>query len=94
MVTEKEKKSLPKKTDRRRTDQQIIEEWIGYVPKLNHIRHTNVYNNRYRTDVFTYYKLEDDLYNRTKITQSYFVAVIDGEVMNLTQTVEPEDANQ
>jgi hypothetical protein len=92
MVTEKEKKSPPKKTDR--TDQEIIEDWIGYVKNLNHIRHTNVYNNRYRVDVFTYYKLEDDLYNRTKITQSYFVAVIDGEVMNLTQTVEPEDANQ
>ena len=41
--------------------------------------------------MFTYYKLENDLYNRTKISQSYFVAVIDGEVMNLTQTVEPED---
>jgi len=91
MVTEKEK---PKKSSPKRTDQQVIEDWVGYVEKLNHIRCTNVYRNRYRVDVFTYYKLEDDLYNRTKITQSYFVAVIDGEVMNLTQTVEPEDANQ
>jgi len=91
MVTEKEK---PKKSSPNRTDQQVIEDWVGYVEKLNHIRCTNVYRNRYRVDVFTYYKLEDDLYNRTKITQSYFVAVIDGEVMNLTQTVEPEDANQ
>lgn len=91
MVTEKEK---PKKSSPNRTDQQVIEDWVGYVEKLNHIRCTNVYRNRYRVDVFTYYKLENDLYNRTKITQSYFVAVIDGEVMNLTQTVEPEDANQ
>jgi len=91
MVTEKEK---PKKSSPKRTDQQVIEDWVGYVEKLNHIRCTNVYRNRYRVDVFTYYKLENDLYNRTKITQSYFVAVIDGEVMNLTQTVEPEDANQ
>jgi len=91
MVTEKEK---PKKSSPNRTDQQVIEDWVGYVEKLNHIRCTNVYRNRYRVDVFTYYKLEDDLYNRTKITQSYFVAVIDGEVMNLTQTVEPENDNQ
>jgi hypothetical protein len=91
MVTEKEK---PKKSSLNRTDQQVIEDWVGYVEKLNHIRCTNVYRNRYRVDVFTYYKLEDDLYNRTKITQSYFVAVVDGEVMNLTQTVEPENDNQ
>ena len=93
MVTEKEKKSPPKKTDRR-TNEQIIEDWVGHVKNLNHIRCTNVYNNRFRVDIFTYYKLENDLYNRTKISQSYFVALIDGEVMNLTQTVEPEDANQ
>lgn len=88
MVKEK-KKSLPS-----RTDQQVIEDWVGYVEKLNHIRCTNVYRNRYRVDVFTYYRLADELYDRTKISQSYFVAVVDGEVMNLTQTVEPEDANQ
>ena len=91
MVTEKEK---PKKSSPKRTDQQVIEDWVGYVEKLNHIRCTNVYRNRYRVDVFTYYKLENDLYNRTKITQSYFVAVVDDEVINLTQTVEPENDNQ
>lgn len=74
-----------------RTDEEIIQDWVGYVPKLNHIRCTNVYSNRYRVDVFTYYRLEDDLYNRIKISQSYFVCVTDGEVINLTQTVEPEN---
>ena len=44
-----------------------------------------------RTDVFTHYKVEGDLYDRLAISQSYFVAVVDGEVVNLTQTVEPED---
>lgn len=88
MVKEKAKTKTKKDS---RTDEQIIEDWIGHVDKLNHIRCTNVYRNRYRVDIFTYYKLDNDLYNRTKITQSYFVAVVDGEVMNLTQTVEPED---
>ena len=88
MVKEKSKTKTKKDS---RTNEQIIEDWVGHVENLNHIRCTNVYRNRYRVDVFTYYKLENDLYNRTKISQSYFVAVIDGEVMNLTQTVEPED---
>ena len=74
-----------------RTPEQIIEDWVGYVPKLNHIRNTNVYSNRYRVDVFVWYKLEGDIYSRTKIGQSYFVCVTDGEVINLTQTVEPQD---
>ena len=86
MMVKEKKKSLPN-----RTDQQVIEDWVGYVEKLNHIRCTNVYRNRYRVDVFTYYRLGDELYDRTKISQSYFVAVVDGEVMNLTQTVEPEN---
>lgn len=86
MMVKEKKKSLPS-----RTDQQVIEDWVGYVEKLNHIRCTNVYRNRYRVDVFTYYRLADELYDRTKISQSYFVAVVDGEVMNLTQTVEPEN---
>ncbi|MCP4121097.1 MAG: hypothetical protein GY751_05035 [Bacteroidetes bacterium] len=85
----KEKKSPPKRTDL--TDQQVIEDWVGHVPKLNKVRCTNVYGNRYRVDVFVYYKLDNDLYDRTRISQSYFVAVADGEVMNLTQTVEPEN---
>ena len=81
-----------KKTNKdTRTDEEVIEDWVGYVPKLNRIRCTNVYDNRYRVDVFTYYKFDDDLYNRTKISQSYFVCVTDGEVINLTQTVEPKD---
>lgn len=84
-------KEKPKTKKDTRTHEQIIQDWVGYVPKLNHIRCTNVYNNRFRVDVFTYYKLENDLYNRTKISQSYFVAVVDGEVVNLTQTVEPEN---
>ena len=88
MVTEKEK---PKKSSPNRTDQQVIEDWVGHVPKLNKIRCTNVYGNRYRVDAFVYYKLDNDLYDRTRISQSYFVAVVDGEVMNLTQTVEPEN---
>jgi hypothetical protein len=88
MVKEKAKTKTKKDA---RTDEQIIEDWVGHVYNLNHIRCTNVYRNRFRVDVFTYYKLENDLYNRTKISQSYFVAVIDGEVMNLTQTVEPEN---
>ena len=74
-----------------RTDEQIIEDWVGHVENLNHIRCTNVYNNRFRVDVFTLYRLEDELYNRTKISQSYFVAVIDGEVINLTVKSEPEE---
>jgi len=85
MVKEKPKAKTKK------SDEDVIKKWIGDVDKLNHIRYTNVYNNRYRVDVFTWYKLEGDLYDRTKISQSYFVAVIDGEVINLTQTVEPED---
>lgn len=88
MVTEKEK---PKKSSPKRTHQQVIEDWVGYVKNLNHIRCTNVYRNRYRVDVFTYYKLEDDLYNRTKISESYFVCVTDGEVINLTVKSEPEE---
>jgi hypothetical protein len=88
MVKEKAKTKTKKDT---RTDEQIIEDWVGHVENLNHIRCTNVYRNRYRVDVFTYYKLENDLYNRTKISQSYFVCVTDGEVINLTQTMEPED---
>jgi hypothetical protein len=88
MVKEKAKTKTKKDT---RTDEQIIEDWVGHVENLNHIRCTNVYRNRYRVDVFTYYKLENDLYNRTKISQSYFACVTDGEVINLTQTMEPED---
>jgi len=75
----------------KKTNERIIEDWIGDVKNLHKIRHTNVYDNRYRTDVFTYYKLDDsDLYYRYNISQSYFVAVINGEVVNLTQTAEPE----
>ena len=88
MVKEKSKTKTKKDS---RTDEQIIEDWIGHVDKLNHIRSTNVYRNRYRVDVFTYYRLNDELYNRTKISQSYFVAVIDGEVINLTVKSEPEE---
>lgn len=85
MVKEKPKKNVNKSADK------IIEKWIGHVDKLNHVRCTNVYNNRYRVDVFTWYKLEGELYDRTKISQSYFVAVTDDEVINLTQTTEPEN---
>jgi len=85
----KEKPVTKSKKDAR-TNEQVIEDWIGHVKNLHLIRYTNVYDNRYRTDVFTYYKVEGDLYNRLLISQSYFVAVIDGEVVNLTQTVEPE----
>jgi hypothetical protein len=88
MVTEKEK---PKKSHPKRADQEIIEDWVGHVKNLNHIRCTNVYRNRFRVDVFVYYKLEDDLYNRTKIGESYFVCVTDGEVINLTVKSEPEE---
>ena len=86
----KEKPVTKSKKDAR-TNEQVIEDWIDHVKDLHLIRYTNVYDNRYRTDVFTYYKVEGDLYNRLLISQSYFVAVIDGEVVNLTQTVEPED---
>ena len=83
-MTKQKSKSLPK-----RSDQQIIEDWVGFVPKLNKVRCTGIHNDRYRVDVFTYYKMDEDLYDRTKISQSYFVAVVEGEVVNLTQTQEP-----
>ena len=77
----------------KKTNERIIEDWIGSVKNLHMIKHTNVYDNRYRTDVFTYYKLDDsELYYRYQISQSYFVAVVDDEVVNLTQTVEPEES--
>ena len=85
----KEKPVTKSKKDAR-TNEQVIEDWIGHVKNLHLIRYTNVYDNRYRTDVFTHYKVEGDLYDRLAISQSYFVAVVDGEVVNLTQTVEPE----
>lgn len=80
MVKEKEKPKVKK------TVQQLIEEWVGPVKNLDSIRVTNVYNNRYRVDVFTYYKLDNDLYYRIKISQSYFVCIVEDEVMNLTVT--------
>lgn len=84
-------KTVTKSKKDSRTNEQVIEDWIGHVKNLHLIRYTNVYDNRYRTDVFTHYKVEGDLYDRLAISQSYFVAVVDGEVVNLTQTVEPED---
>jgi len=83
-------KTVTKSKKDSRTNEQVIEDWIGHVKNLHCIRYTNVYDNRYRTDVFTHYKVEGDLYDRLAISQSYFVAVVDGEIVNLTQTVEPE----
>lgn len=85
-------KPVTKSKKAERTNEQVIDDWIGSVKKLHQIRHTNVYGSRYRTDVFTYYREnEEDLFYQYVISQSYFVAVVNGEVVNLTQTVEPED---
>lgn len=67
-----------------RTHEQIIEDWIGSVKNLYKIKYTNLYDNRYRVDVFTTERREAALYDAYMITQSYFICITNGEVVNLT----------
>lgn len=68
-------------------DKKIIEKWLGDIDNLNFIRCNNVYGNRYRVDVFTFEQSDNELFSKTKITQSYFLSVKNGKIKDLTKNV-------
>ena len=73
------------------TDEQTIEEWVGFVKNLHKIVTTKLWDDNWRITVYTAHKSEGDgrLFPDYKITQSYFVQIIDGEVTD--KTIAPKE---
>ena len=69
---------------RERSTEDRIKEWVGKVEDLDRIRIKNVYGDRWRVDVFTKEIAENCLYNKLHISQSYFLRVDKGDIVDLT----------
>lgn len=67
----------------KKQDEYLIRGWLGDVP-AHHIRFKNVYDDRYRVDVFNKHHVSGSLSDSLTISDSYFVRVKDGVVNDLT----------
>lgn len=83
-MEKKLKKAIQKETEESKKDEYLIRDWLGNDKSAHHIRFKNVYDDRYRVDVFTKHHASGDISETIAISDSYFVRVKDGEVRDLT----------
>jgi hypothetical protein len=69
---------------------ETVKTWTPDV-KAMLVRVSNVYTNRFRVDVFTKLYVDHGFVPRTQIAASFFVALVDGTVVDLT--IEPKESN-
>lgn len=69
-----------------------FEKFIGEVPNKFKTRAKNVYENRFRIDVWVKEEQPDCFVSRIYIAKSWFVKVVDGEIVDLT--IKPKPVKQ
>lgn len=90
MVKEKptEEKKNKEPVGEHNTADKAINDFIGHVENLHKIYIHNVFDDRYRVDVWTSIRKPDCICDACSISQSYFMKFSDGKLTDIT--IEPE----
>jgi len=68
---------------------ESVDEWIEDPKKISLLKITACYHakdgDRYRVDAYVTSRPDDESVSRSKITNSYFVKIASGKVINLTR---------
>ena len=73
--------------DKHNTADNAINDFIGHVANLYKIRIHNVFDDRYRIDVWIIIRKPDSICDTYSISQSYFMRFSDGKLTDIT--IEP-----
>ena len=74
--------------------EQVIKKLGGRPKNFHSIRASNVFDNKWRVDVFCHHELEAELMSVTnlRIDYSYFIAVSgDGEILSSSPDIDPKN---
>ncbi len=84
-----EQKERQELVDKHNTADNAINDFIGHVENLYKICIHNVFNDRYRVDVWISISKPDSICDTYSISQSYFMRFSDGKLTDIT--IKPEE---
>ena len=87
----KTKKVEKKVVETNKEDETLIKNWVKGNENAYYVRLKNVYDDRYRVDIFNKHHVSGSISDSLTLTNSYFLRVKDGEVKDLTIRSTEED---